>query len=215
MLWLLMSGGLAATLLGGYFVWLGGLAFCQPPAFPAQLPPTPPLRGDALKLGEDGRWYANGPFAGVHVPHTYPAAWVQIGDDLEVLGVCVNGRPRAYLLAALGFPTHVVNDLIAGQPVSVTYCGKTDCSRVFTSGLAGQPLALSVSGWGGSKGMKLRLDGVDYAQQTGENLTTPGGAPFPQRDLAFERTTWGAWRKVHPDTDIYTGDASDEIIPGG
>jgi hypothetical protein len=215
MLWLLSGVGVVAALLGGYYVEQSGMASYRPPRAPDELPAAPELRPDALVEGKDGKWRPRGPFPGVRLPPARPAAGAPIRDDREVLGVRVDGRARAYLLAALSFPNHVVNDLVGGSSVSVAYCDKTGCARAFTGGRAGEPLALDVGGWADEKGMTLRHGGVEYAEETGENLTTPGGAPLPHRRLTFERTTWGTWRKAHPDTDVYTGDFPADPLPEG
>jgi hypothetical protein len=53
--------------------------------------------------------------------------------------------------------------------------------------------------------MMLHVKGVHYAQETGENLTSDEDTPFPYPELPYVRTTWGAWRKAHPNTDVYLG----------
>ena len=58
----------------------------------------------------------------------------KIPDNDEVIGVVINGQPRAYWLKALKYPPwHIVNDVVVGVPVSVTYCDRTDCTRVYTN----------------------------------------------------------------------------------
>src|SRR5262249_39648009 len=144
---------------------------------------------------------------------TVPAADAHVADDAEVLGVFVGGRARAYLVEAMGGvgqKPHLVNDVVGGQAVSVSYCNDTRCARVFTDKDAGsQPLGVTVGGFLESKGMALRIGDVDYLQQTGENLSTPDGPAFPYPELPHERTTWKKWRDAHPDTDIFVGATND------
>jgi hypothetical protein len=145
--------------------------------------------------------------SGIPMPPAQPASEAGLDEDAEVIGVCVGGQARAYAVASMGFsPTrHVVNDMLGGRAVSVTYCDRRRCSRVFTSESAGGPLALDVGGWKEHKGMMLHVEGVHYSQETSENLTAEGEAPLPFSEWLHERTSWGAWRKAHPNTDVYLG----------
>ena len=53
--------------------------------------------------------------------------------------------------------------------------------------------------------MLLRVGPTHFWQTTGKG-TAPGSEErIPYGDFPFERTTWGAWRAAHPDTDIYVG----------
>ncbi len=144
---------------------------------------------------------------GVRTPVARPADRVSsIDENAEVIGVCIAGHARAYLVRALmrNPSRHVVNDLLEGQPVSVTFCDRTKCSRVFT-GPAGSPLDLGVGGWR-NDGMSLLVGDQEYSQETGESLASPGAAPLPYPELPYERTSWRSWKRTHPDTDAYTGE---------
>lgn len=144
---------------------------------------------------------------GISRPPTRPALLARIADDAEVIGVCVGDQSRAYLLTALGESPerHVINDLFGDRPVSVTYCGLTHCARVFTATRTGKVLNLNVGDLVQGK-MTLQVGNVRYAHATGKNLSSPGGAPLPYAEFPHERTTWGRWRKAHPETDIFAGD---------
>jgi hypothetical protein len=202
-----LAGGLS-----GYYLYLsGGVLFAAPPSLPSDLPVWPPESATALVADEDGRVYPPGRWPGIRLQATRAAADAGVKDEDEVIGVCVKGHARAYLLGALAYPAHVINDVIAGQAISVTFCDHTMCSRVFSGGQAGTPLDLSVGGWK-KKGLVLHAGDADYAQMTGENLSSPKGAGLPYAEWPHVRTTWRAWREAHPDTDIYVGDAS---VKGG
>lgn len=113
-----------------------------------------------------------------------------------VIGITVGGVSRAYAIVALSdVATHVVNDLIDGTPVSVTYCDQTECARVFTVHEKGAPIDLSVGGWK-EDAMSLQFNNQQYVQ-TASNI--------PLLDHPFELTTWKEWSASHPDTDVYTG----------
>jgi hypothetical protein len=143
---------------------------------------------------------------GIETPPTQGAGEARIGDETEIIGICAGGRARAYVVLALGGgpARHVINDLVGGYAVSVTYCDRTKCSRAFGGGRADHPLQMSVAGWLRG-GMALRVRGKDYSQETGESLNPEGGPRLPYAEWPHKRTTWGAWRETHPDTDVYVG----------
>src|SRR5262245_54789227 len=84
---------------------------------------------------------------GVIRPPVQPAAAAQLPDDAPVVGVLAGDTPRAYLVSALSKMTqHVINDVLADTPVTVTYCDRTDCVRVYTADTPGAPLAIDLGG---------------------------------------------------------------------
>jgi hypothetical protein len=142
-------------------------------------------------------------------PRAVPAAEVRLRDDAEVIGVVAGGRSRAYVVETLApVSRHVVNDLVGGVPVTVTYCDQTDCVRVFTAPGRGRPLDMVVAGWVARVDhgtMALLIGTTLYCQDTCRPVAAiPGEIPYPQAD--FVRITWRRWRDQHPDTDVYFGE---------
>jgi len=133
---------------------------------------------------------------GIQDPRTYAAAQAHLHDEEEVIGICVGGRSRAYLVSAFSGPQHhVLNDLLLGQPVSVTHCDLKNCTRVFTSPQGHQPLDISCAGSLGG-GLLLLAPGGVYLQD----------APaLPYQEFPFTVTSWADWKKTHADTDVYIG----------
>jgi hypothetical protein len=155
--------------------------------------------------------------SGIRLPRVRPAADAGLDDSAEVIGVSVGGRARAYFVGAMGLvPTrHVVNDLLGGQSVSVTYCDRNGCARVFTGGSGAAPLEMGLGGFKDG-GLLLRAERRDYAQTMGDCVEPGGGPPLPYEELPYLRTTWKAWREQHPDTDVYVGDPPEgQMMPGG
>jgi hypothetical protein len=141
---------------------------------------------------------------GIECPPAVPAAGASTADDEPVIGVTAGGHSRAYLVRAMEGPTsHVVNDVLGGVPVSVTHCDIHHCTRAFTADSPGVPLSLAQGGLR-DRGMVLRSGGYTYRQDSGAAFE-PDGPPFPYASFPVEESTWGAWRKAHPDTDLYTG----------
>lgn len=148
---------------------------------------------------------------GVREPDTISAADARIPADKMVIGVSVGNTHRAYLIEAFEMPRdfhiktatssetqklgrHVVNDLVDGVPISVTYCDDTSCCRVFT-GDGDESLDLAVSGWREEQ-MELLLSRERFLHSD---------ADAPLEDYPFEITTWGHWKSDHPETDVYVG----------
>ena len=146
-------------------------------------------------------------------PAVRPAA-AQLPDDAPIIGVTIGKRARAYALTAFSnVRDHVLNDLLGGGALTVTHCPRTGCTRVFTVPERGRPLAIAVGGWAGKGGSEpdhnsvllLQIDGVRYYQDSGEALRALGTIPYVEAD--FDRTTWGEWRRAHPETDVVPGPA--------
>lgn len=146
--------------------------------------------------------------AGVRRPKTVPASEARIHRDAKVIGIVVGGRARAYLVKSfdpvpgLRHELHVVNDLIAGIPVSVTHCVRTGCTRVYSSTPSSEPLPIEFGGWSGT-GLLLSVENTFYDQQTGVPMNDGSVFPYPEKE--FVSTTWEEWLESHPDTDLYQG----------
>jgi hypothetical protein len=146
---------------------------------------------------------------GINNPHTYSADEAPVRDDDDVIGIDVGGKARAYLVSAFaGFQHHVVNDVLAGQPVSVTHCDLHNCTRVFTGSEQGKPLQLSCGGQSQEGGLVLMAPGDLFDQETGHSLI-PDAPGLPYQRFPFVVTTWAEWKRAHPNSDVYVGDDSD------
>lgn len=190
-IWLAAGTLAAASPLFGYYLYL--LEEWQS----YQAPPPENHTGNMIVV-----------FSGIRMPPAKPADESGLDDEAEVIGVCVGSHARAYAVESMGFPAtrHVVNDMLGGRAVSVTYCDRRRCSRVFTRAAGAGPLALDVGGWLDDKGMLLHVNEVFYSQETGENLSAEDDAPIPYPEWPHARTTWGSWRMAHPDSDVYVAE---------
>jgi hypothetical protein len=140
---------------------------------------------------------ASFPLPGIVHPPVEAASAATAQDSAEVIGVSVNGHSRAYCVAEMVTPfTHVINDVIDGVPVTVTYCDRTGCARVFTNtDEPDRPLEVGVGGFADGQ-MLLHVDHKKFGQKSRD---------IPLQELEFEKTTWGKWKSAYPDTDICTG----------
>ncbi|HMC90392.1 MAG TPA: DUF3179 domain-containing (seleno)protein [Gemmataceae bacterium] len=148
---------------------------------------------------------------GIDRPKIVPAGQSQLRAEDQVIGVAVNGKARAYLVSAFGGPQrHVVNDVLAGQPVSVTHCDISQCTRVFTAS-SGEVLGISCGGWH-QGGLLLFAHGAIFLQGSGGSLD-PEHPAIPLAELPHLVTTWGQWKSLHPNTDIYEGEPPARAMP--
>jgi hypothetical protein len=143
---------------------------------------------------------------GVRLPPTLAADAATVEDDAPVVGIEASGMHRAYLLEGMTTKKrHVANDLVAGVPISITYCDLTGCVAAYTDPGAHEPLDLAIAGFVDQK-LALHSGGYAYFQ---EGARVPGSAA-PTEQIPFAhypivQTTWKKWREEHPDTDIYIG----------
>jgi hypothetical protein len=97
-----------------------------PPArtAPSASPPAPPGRPDEPRLGPYPRsqlYLERDLFLAADEPRVVPARDARfLAPEDEVLGLVVAGRARAYPVTMISYH-HVVNDVIEGIPVAVTY----------------------------------------------------------------------------------------------
>lgn len=201
-----LLGAAAVALALGWWAW----------PVPPDVPELPSAGGALVGL-DSGRTFlapsADFEAPGIDRPPAVPAADAALADNEAVVGVSAGGRRRAYSVRALArtAESHIVNDVLDGVPVSVTYCDIYRCTRVFTGGPPGEPLDLSQGGLTDG-GMVLKSGSHTYRQDSGEALE-PGGSPLRYGSLPCEETTWGAWRHAHPDTDVYTGEPNPAAQP--
>ena len=139
------------------------------------------------------------------------AGQVEIGADELVVGVEVNGESRAWVLSAMGAPddladavaggirNHVVNGRLGNVPISVTHCDRSQCTQVYRP-KDSERLQLRVGGW---QDGKMLLRHADWLFPQGTD-----SAPAQLLAVPHQITTWGEWKKSHPESTVYTGDAA-------
>jgi len=136
----------------------------------------------------------------IHATDFVSASDAQLPPEAEVIGVIVGDQPRAYLLQGMAtIDYHVVNDMLNDTPIAVTYCNQSECVQVFTSKDGSKtPLELQV---GGRIGKNMMI--ADHGQRFFQKQKIKPVVEYPS-----ERTTWGQWKKEHPESDIYLGNPS-------
>ena len=127
---------------------------------------------------------------------------VNLEDEAIVIGIVVNGEPRAYLREAFEMHPHrhVVTDSIDSTPVAITHCDRLRCTRVFTGRDLEDPRTIRVGGWRPDQSLGLIVKEQEYSQHSPE---------IPLDEVPFVELPWGLWRELFPDTLVYVGPTED------
>ena len=147
-------------------------------------------------------------------PPSLAANEAKLQPDEMVIGVEVGGKAQAYRFAAFELKSgHLVNDLVGGVPVSVAYCDKSECLRVYSDPGGSEPLDLRVAGILNDE-MIVRHGGRMYFHKSGKEVEPREGSPtLPYALINPTVTTWKEWTARHPDTRVYIGDRA--VVPKG
>jgi hypothetical protein len=125
-----------------------------------------------------------------------------LSPDERVIGLVINGDARAYPIPVLSVH-EVVNDIVGGESVAITWCPLCYTALVFSRQVNGltEPVTFGVSG-------KLLYDTLVMFDRQTESLWSQlyGAAvdgPMAGARLAFFPsvfTEWEAWLQQHPET---------------
>jgi Protein of unknown function (DUF3179) len=166
----------------------------------------------------------------IRSPAVVAAQDAGLQPDEMVIGVIAGGRARAYRLGTMArLSQHLINDLVGGVPVSVSYCDRNECVRVYTGPSGSQPMELKVAGLLDGE-MVLDAGGNLYFQDSGkavepdvlESSHDPVAVAHARRERESSRsgrrageipyttlapllTTWQEWIDRHPQSDVHTG----------
>ncbi len=147
----------------------------------------PPLRNPAMLAAED-------------------AAYLE--DDHIVFGLSVNGDARAYPKRVLGWHEMFI-DTVGGVPVAGVYCTLCGTVILYRTEHGGVHHQL------GTSGFLYRSNKLMYDQATQSLWSTMRGTPvvgpLAGKGIVLERgsvvtTTWGEWRRRHPETRVLSLD---------
>ena len=128
-------------------------------------------------------------------------------DGQLIIGLEINGDARAYPYAILNWH-EIVNDVVGGIPVAVTYCPLCETNSVFIRKVSGLETTFGVSGG-------LYHSCLVMYDRFSESLwVQPWGTPVSGRYLngnqlervPATRTTLGEWKKKYPQTRVLSTD---------
>ena len=123
-----------------------------------------------------------------------------MADEEFVIGLEIEGDVRAYPINVLS-RHEIVNDVVGGTPVAVTYCPLCFTGIVYDRRVDGETLEFGVSGKLVMNGLVMfdRESDSLWQQILGEGITGryKGTRLTP---VAATQTTWAQWRDAHPET---------------
>ncbi len=191
----------------GYLAWKAGLLARIDRRYPSLLYAGAPVR---IRL-EEVVW-GGVPVEGIPAldrPAHTPAAqagYLTAGE--RVFGVSLGGETRAYPLRILDWH-EMVNDVVGGEPVTLSYCTLCGSGILFaTRSAPGEAYTFGTSGllYRSNKLMVDRQTGSLWSNLTGEPVIgrlAGGPAPGPRLAvLPLTLTTWRDWRQRHPETTV-------------
>ena len=135
-------------------------------------------------------------------------------DDDLVIGYEAEEKAFAYPLKVLNF-RELVNDVIGGVPVLISYCPLCASGAVYSRELAGRTLLF------GNTSALFESDLVLYDHQTGSYWFQILGEAIVG-ELTGERltvlpamtTTWSEWKSLHPGTRLLVSDGGEPFSEG-
>jgi hypothetical protein len=171
-----------------------------------------PIKSDVnLDALWDGRQMM--PFRAIDNPKMVAAAQAGefLGDEEYVLGISVNGESRAYPTRFAWFH-HAINDNVGKAdkggtaPVAITYCSVCNTGLAFSPIIEGKTLMLDFYGlYNGVVTIHDRDTESVWLQVSGRAVKGPlTGKKL--KTLPLLDTTWGQWKKLHPDTLVMSPD---------
>jgi len=122
-------------------------------------------------------------------------------DDL-VLGVVVNSEARAYPHGILWWH-EIVNDVLGGKPILVTFCPLTGSGIVYDPEIDGRVLNFGTSGLLFDNNLILfdRTTDSLWSQMRLEGICGSFQGTRPQL-LPVVQATWAGWKSLHPETTV-------------
>jgi len=124
----------------------------------------------------------------------------------RVLGVSINGTARAYPIRILNYH-EIVNDVIGGTPVVVTYCPLCGSGTAFEATIDGRSHEFGVSGllYNSDVLMYDRETASLWSQLMVQAVTGPMKGTRLQQ-LPLSNSSWEEWVERHPDTRVLSND---------
>ena len=127
-----------------------------------------------------------------------------VSDTDVVIGLEINGDARAYPLFIMVWH-EIVNDVVGGTPVAVTYCPLCYTNQVFERVLDGETVEFGTSGklYNSNLVMYDRLTDSYWSQALGLAIT--GELTGDELEIIpFDVITWSDWKTLHPDSKVLT-----------
>jgi hypothetical protein len=129
-----------------------------------------------------------------------------LGPTSLVLGVTFGGEARAYPHNVLWWH-EIVNDVVGGRPIALSYCPLTGSGMVYDPVIGGQTLSFGVSGLLFDNNLVLfdRATESLWPQMRVEGICGSFTRTVPTL-LPVAQSTWAAWKAPHPGTTVVSFD---------
>lgn len=178
-----------------------------------------PLRETSLHLGHDRSAFVDDDMSGgvghdgipsIDDPRFARAADVERPDCERVFGVELGGDVRAYPQRIL-VQHEIVNDVVGGEPVAVTYCPLTGTAQGFYRGgtefgVSGRLVNSNLIMWDRATDVRWPQIAATGIEVGGQRDTDDADRLVGQslREFRVVWTTWRRWRNRHPGTLVLT-----------
>jgi Protein of unknown function (DUF3179) len=131
---------------------------------------------------------------------------VKVDADDKVLAVVVGKEARAYPIRTMGYH-HIVNDMVGGAPIAVSYCTLCHTGLVWSRVMDGKTLHFRLAGINNGNAL-LRDEETSsiWQQSTGEAIFGPMKGRWLEMVPSSE-LTFALWRKEHPQGLVLKPDA--------
>jgi hypothetical protein len=129
-----------------------------------------------------------------------------IHDNDLVVGLSIGGQERAYPLNIMNYH-EIVNDVLEGTPIAVTWCPLTRSAIVFNRQIGGETLEFGVSGF--LYNSNLVMYDREFFGLWPQLWTGAVSGRFSSQNLQVipsQVTTWEDWLDNHPDTLVLSED---------
>lgn len=124
-------------------------------------------------------------------------------DSDRILGVVIDGQPRAYPHNIL-VHHEIVSDRVGGRYVTATFCPLTGSGLAFDPSLGTEQLDIGVSGLLFANNLVLydRISGDVYGPQLSVDGKCSRFRDQTLSTIPMIETSWGRWRTLHPNTRV-------------
>ena len=124
-----------------------------------------------------------------------------VRPDDWVVGVNINGDIRAYPHPIL--TSHeIVNDIVGGVPIAVTFCPLTNTARVYRRASGNPEFGVSGFVWNSNMLMFDRTNELNLFNQVTGNCVRGPRLGEQLEPLPYIRTSWNTWSRIYPRTQV-------------
>lgn len=127
-----------------------------------------------------------------------------LSDTDRVFGLVYEGEVRAYPQRILNWH-EIVNDVVAGDPIAVTFCPLCGTAVAFIREVDGQTAEFGVSGFLHNSDLVMydRIEGNLWQQLTLEAIVGPAARRDEELQwVSIATTDWVDWKKQYPNTKV-------------